>query len=45
MRKVYVTFEGFEDPSWPIQFDFTGFIVYLKLTGQRGIQKRLLVFQ
>jgi len=25
---VYVTFEGFDDPSWPIEFVFAGMIAY-----------------
>jgi hypothetical protein len=25
---VYVTFEGFEDPSWPIEFAFAGAVAY-----------------
>ena len=25
---VYVTFEGFEDPSWPIEFAIAGAVAY-----------------
>jgi hypothetical protein len=25
---VYVTFEGFDDPSWPLRFVFAGTIAY-----------------
>lgn len=25
---VYATFEGYDDPSWPVEFDFVGWITY-----------------